>query len=48
MSESLAFLVTGIISFIAGLVIVLVFGWMVIDALPDPSDVAPPAWATAR
>ncbi len=36
MTEPRAALWTGIVSFIAGFVIVLVFAWMVIDALPEP------------
>ncbi len=35
--EARAALVTGIVSFIAGFVIVLLFAWMMIDALPGPA-----------
>ncbi len=36
MTEPRAALWTGIVSFIAGFVIVLIYGWMVLDALPGP------------
>lgn len=35
-AEAPGALATPAMSFIAGFIIVLVYGWMVIDALPDP------------
>jgi hypothetical protein len=46
--EARSSLLIGVLSFIVGFVIVIVLGWRMIEAMPDSSGRAPPAWATTR